>query len=405
MNGIPALAQAVQSQGRNNDTQLVHMTPREVQGLESLAMAYGGSLTTNPRTGLKEAGFLDNILPTLAGAALTIGTGGAINPWMAAGIVGGVTGAATNNLEKGLMAGLGAYGGAGLGGAFAGTGQAMAGQAAQVGGSSLAPGATAAKTSLLPAASQAAPVGGMSTVGPGTTGFLGANPVTAATTTGVPLPTGFEAASQGVQALMEPAGRGEFMKQVGGIGGLATKGLSAAGPALLAGEEPTPMVSTPGMVRPYTYDPSRQTDQPGFQYRTGAPGESTAEQRYFSPSFTALTPYEPGSGSEAEKEDERRRMGISGLAAGSQGPVRMLRGGGDATSDSMDGMIDGEEPVKLATGEVVIDGRAVSEIGNGDNEAGAKKIEAAIERIHRIRQKAKRGKPSSADKTFVSMIA
>ena len=46
-----------------------------------------------------------------------------------------------------------------------------------------------------------------------------------------------------------------------------------------------------------------------------------------------------------------------------------------------------------------------SEIGNGDNEAGAKKIEAAIERIHKIRQKAKRGKPSPADKTFASMIA
>jgi hypothetical protein len=93
------------------------------------------------------------------------------------------------------------------------------------------------------------------------------------------------------------------------------------------------------------------------------------------------------------------------LAAGSQGPVRMLRGGGDATSDSMNGVIDGEEPVRLATGEVVIDGRAVSEIGNGDNESGAKKIEAAIDRIHKIRQRAKRGKPSSADKTFASMIA
>jgi hypothetical protein len=388
------------------------MTPREVQGLESLAMAYGGSLTTNPRTGLKEAGFLDNILPTLAGAALTIGTGGAINPWMAAGIVGGVTGAATGNLEKGLMAGLGAYGGAGLGGAFAGTGQAMAGQAAQVGGNQAigAMGPQSAGFGGLPpaAASNPALTSGINPAAMGS-GFPGdpANFVTNTPTVGFGSapPTGFEAASQGVQALMEPAGRSEFMKQVGGIGGLATKGLAAAGPALLAGEEPAPISSTPGMVRPYTYDPGRQTDQPGFQYRTGAPGESTAEQSYFTPSFTALTPYVPGSGSEAEKEDERRRMGVMGLAAGSQGPVRMLRGGGDATSDSMDGMIDGEEPVKLATGEVVIDGRAVSEIGNGDNEAGAKKIEAAIERIHRIRQKAKRGKPSSADKTFASMIA
>ena len=38
-------------------------------GLQSLALAHGGSLTINPDTGLPEAGFLKKLLPMLAGAA------------------------------------------------------------------------------------------------------------------------------------------------------------------------------------------------------------------------------------------------------------------------------------------------------------------------------------------------
>ena len=397
MNGLPALAQSVQSQGRNNDTQLVHMTPSEVQGLESLAMAYGGSLTTNPRTGLKEAGFLEDILPTIAGVGLSFVPG--VGPLMAAGLVGGGTALATGNLEKGLMAGLGAFGGAGIGSALAGTGAATAAGAAGAGsaGASMAPGATGSTLSTLTGAPASA---GMSTVGPGTSGLLAANPVTAATTAGVPLPTGAAAAGQGITALGSEAGRSAFMQNIGGGMGLAKYGGAAIAPALLGGDEGG-IQPDAGTMRPYTYDAGRQD----VQYRTGAPGEATSEQQYFTPKFTPLPTFTPGSGSPAEQEDERRRMGVMALAAGSQGPVRMLRGGGDATSDSMNGVIDDEEPVRLATGEVVIDGRAVSEIGNGDNESGAKKIEAAIDRIHKIRQKVKRGKPSSADKTFASMIA
>jgi hypothetical protein len=106
------LSQQMQAQGRGNDSVLVHMTPREVGGLQALAQSYGGTLTRNPTTGLPEAGFLDSILPMLAGAA-----GGAmgIDPWMAAAGAGLAQGAITGNLEKGLTAGLSAYGGASLG--------------------------------------------------------------------------------------------------------------------------------------------------------------------------------------------------------------------------------------------------------------------------------------------------
>lgn len=68
------------AQGRGPDSTLVHMSPREVSGLQSLAMAHGGTLTINPQTGLPEAGFLDSLLPTLLGGAATFFSGGTITP-------------------------------------------------------------------------------------------------------------------------------------------------------------------------------------------------------------------------------------------------------------------------------------------------------------------------------------
>jgi len=107
-------AQHLKSRGRGPDTELVHMSKNELKGLQALALANGGSLTINPDTGLVEAGFLEQILPMAAGAALTYFSGGTLAPWASALIVGGGYGAATGSVEKGLMAGLGAYGGAGL---------------------------------------------------------------------------------------------------------------------------------------------------------------------------------------------------------------------------------------------------------------------------------------------------
>jgi hypothetical protein len=53
------LASLLASRGRNGDSVLVHMAPEEVQGLQSLAVAHGGSLTVNPHTGALEASFED----------------------------------------------------------------------------------------------------------------------------------------------------------------------------------------------------------------------------------------------------------------------------------------------------------------------------------------------------------
>jgi hypothetical protein len=119
--GVASLANQVQDKGRGPDTMLVHMAPSEVAGLQALAMAHGGSLSINPETGLPEAGFLKNLLPTLIGAGLTFFSGGAINPMTAGMLVGGFEGIRKKDLGQGILAGLGAFGGAGLGASLAGS--------------------------------------------------------------------------------------------------------------------------------------------------------------------------------------------------------------------------------------------------------------------------------------------
>lgn len=160
------LAQTVQSQGRGEDTVLVHMTPTEVAGLQALAQAHGGSLTINPETGLPEAGFLSSILPMIAGAAAMFipGLQGVGLYMMAAGLGGAAALATAEDGESGLSAVargmLGGVGGVGLGGlassalggtaAGASAGAAGAAGAADAGLSGL--GVTAAESGLASAA-------------------------------------------------------------------------------------------------------------------------------------------------------------------------------------------------------------------------------------------------------------
>jgi hypothetical protein len=112
-------AKYLANQGRGKDTMLVHMTPREVGSLQTLAKAQGGSLSINPDTGLPEAGFLDSMLPMIVGGGLM--AMGVPAPMIGLG-VGGLQTLRTGNIGKGISAGLGAYGGAGLAGGLAGMG-------------------------------------------------------------------------------------------------------------------------------------------------------------------------------------------------------------------------------------------------------------------------------------------
>ena len=107
MNRYPAkpMMDEMAKYGRYGDTMLVHMNPAEVAGIASLVP--GGRLTTNPVTGQPEA-----FLPLLLGFAAkglglsALGTGA---------LVGAGTAAVTGDLKRGILSGLTAGFGAGLG--------------------------------------------------------------------------------------------------------------------------------------------------------------------------------------------------------------------------------------------------------------------------------------------------
>jgi hypothetical protein len=107
------IADHLASQGRNNDTQLVHMTPNELRALNKLSLDHNGKpLSTNPKTGLPEAGFLSSLLPTIAGVA---GAAMGLPTWAVIGGVGLAATALTGDIGQGIMAGLGAWSGGKLG--------------------------------------------------------------------------------------------------------------------------------------------------------------------------------------------------------------------------------------------------------------------------------------------------
>jgi len=111
-------AEQVAQHGRGDDSLLVHMTPDEVRNLQRFAEANGTTLTINPQTGLPEAGLLSDLFKAVAPIALGAFLGPAgfgLSSAMAGVATGGITALATGSLSRGLMAGLGAYGGAGLG--------------------------------------------------------------------------------------------------------------------------------------------------------------------------------------------------------------------------------------------------------------------------------------------------
>lgn len=129
---LHTLAKHVQEKGRGKDQMLVHMTPREVQGLQALAKAHGGSLTINPETGLPEAGFLEQVLPIVAMAAATYFTAGAAAPALSAALAGETLAAGTVTAAGGAAAG--ALSGAGVGAIGAGLQGKDVGKGALYGG-------------------------------------------------------------------------------------------------------------------------------------------------------------------------------------------------------------------------------------------------------------------------------
>jgi len=320
MNGLPALAQDLASRGRNGDSVLVHMTPGEVQGLQALAYTQGGSLSINPDTGLVEANFLKRMLPMLAGAALTIGSGGVINPMTAGMIVGGVETVRTGDVGKGFMAGLSAYGGAGLGAGFANAGATAAPTVPTP-----APAAPGVDTALTPAANITAQPSasfaganmGATSTAPVSTTTTGSNFGTAATgaknlfasgQTGEAARTGFIGTPA---TAATPTTAAAPATGVGGYSGLAKSTLAAAAPFMVTEPAPPPTPEDPyanykGPVAPSERAVSYPTD--AERRRRG-----TSEFTYFTPSNPI--PYADGGSVMQNIANVQNMAGIPAIGA------------------------------------------------------------------------------------------
>jgi len=233
----------------------MHVTPGEVQALQGIAQLHGGSLTRNPETGLAEAGFLENILPAVVGIGASFIPG--VGPLAAAGIAGAAGYGMTGSLEKGLMSGLGAFGGAsalaGLGDAGAGaagaTGAAGAGGAGAGAGSIGATGASQLATTPL---TMIPPSGMSSAVG------IGGVAPTAATT-----PFSALSAADKFGAIGANASDLGFM---GSIDAMGKGNLLMAGAPLLGALSPEQQEfdtsEQESYIRPQSYDPVTQTYTP-----------------------------------------------------------------------------------------------------------------------------------------------
>ena len=421
-------AQHLASKGRGPDTTLVHMAPQEVAGLQALARAHGGTLTTNPDTGLPEAGFLRAILPMVAGAALTA-TG--VGAPMAALMVGGGTGLATGSLRKGLMAGLGAYGGAGLMGSVMGSGANALGQAAATAPTPAlpdasvmgydvaafpAPAAPAAMTAApgavpidlaLPQGTPLAPMAPAGLTPQGIEAYVARPPLpadatvmgydtgafqpaasaatpatTTATTTATPAADTYrnqmDIASDRAAAVREA---GKFNQFKAGLGAVVDKPellfnkgnikYAAAAAAPLMFQEPEKRAEYQGggsNPYQYEYDPGRQAY---------TPSAGSSEQAYFRPRYNLMA--------------DGGLAALSGGGASHLGDYsdggRLLRGPGDGVSDDIPATIANKRPARLADGEFVVPARIVSELGNGSTEAGARKLYAMMDRVQKNRSK------------------
>ena len=394
--------------GRGPDTELVHMTKGEINSLQTLAKANGGSLTINPDTGLPEAGFLSNILPVVAGAAAMYFTGGTAAPLIAGmsnaatiGLgMGALQTARTGSLEKGLMAGMGAYGGAGLAGGLMGTGAAEIGAQATKAAGYTPEIAYGTPLSEVQGLQQSA----VQTAGP--SGLL----------------------TQGAKtAVSNPS---QFAGVMGGAKNLGMTGLAAAAPMLLQSGEPQPQTPVGDNVMPQRlqYNPGAATTpfpQPDVPTYGSGMGQNFGRQQNYFPTagYQNITPdqakqmrgYADGGpimtvpnvdvNSMTGEQNEFARGGLSGAAAHlgdySDGG-RLLKGPGDGVSDSIPAMIGNKRPARLADGEFVVPARIVSELGNGSTEAGARKLYAMLDRVQSARKKSigkgKVAKNSRADK-------
>jgi len=211
---------------------------------------------------------------------------------------------------------------------------------------------------------------------------------------------------------------GLFTGSTGGkLGQMAAFGGVAALLNKMMGQQKQQPVGYQGGIPKYTFERTQTplTQQRPEGYRPGqggiayfTPGRftpagytpKTAEEFLVRPAAPAAPAEQPAAPVEQTTETIPAASGgymPGGIAMLARG--RYLKGDGDGVSDSIPARFAGSgQEARLADGEFVVPARVVSELGNGSSDAGARKLYAMLDRVEARAKKAKRGKPSGADR-------
>jgi len=315
-------AQGLAALGRGPDTELVHMTPSEVQGLQTLARGMGGGLTVNPNTGLPEAGFLKSILPAIIGAGLTIGSGGTLSPLVAGALMGGGALAASGgDLKEGLRYGLGGFSGGSLG-----------------------------------------------------ESALNFTPATGPLSPGL---SNFAKAGQGIMAhpmtVLGDAGKAALYT---GVGSLALNTPKQTSNMPLGTEEDYfyPEGGYKSTRTPIDVAAPQRDARGNIIPRMG-------EATYFDPNNLGITQVDPNARNVFDIPNYQFNEG--GIVKYANGGL--TAGPGDGMSDDIPAVIAGEQPAALSPGEFVVPADVVSDMGNGSSRAGARQLYSMMDRVRKAR--------------------
>jgi hypothetical protein len=408
---LPRLADLIQRYGRNGDTELAHINPIEPHILKSL----GGSGTINPATGLREYGFFKNpfkaIKSVLGGGAGAI-IGNMVLPGIG-GIIGGALGQGAQHAARGKSALSGALKGAGMGAALPSVASVLGSGASRLGasgfGSSLSNyGSTNA---ILPALGM-----GSSSGSSGLFGLGGSNPYVSggALSSATALSSGMGGAPAGYgqypqmqypgypyvdsRSFLEKFGDNakDYLTQPGNLLTLGTVAAQVSGrqkpksPEKIAEEERRYRNASRRTIAEVEADEALETARADLQKKRknkqleeDIKNMGSAGRRVVSPEEFART----GRWLEYTDDEGRPiRMKGGGSLSSPYGyltgenyypgsPIGYLSG----DSGGQDDLID----ARLSDGEYVFDASTVSDLGDGNNAAGARKLDVFRENLRK----------------------
>ena len=248
---------------------------------------------------------------------------------------------------------------------------------------------------------------------PTTTVNTGNRGIVGLPTTQIKLPVGSTAEDQKkAQSILSKAVSGDLTSQdlldylkanptgaAGILGGLAN--MNAQPEYNRVGYQGTiPQLTATRAAVPYQFDPNRRPGSGGRQYFT--------DVQYTAPTAEAANAAQQAARTHARQLVEQTPMyplneppvkmaahgGLMELAKG-----RYLQGSTDGMSDELPAEIDGEQPAALSHGEFVVPADVVSHLGNGNSDAGAKKLYQMMDKIRMARTGTKQqGKQINPDK-------